>query len=445
MALLGTLRTVIVAIAAICVVFAVSVYGCLVTPLRLLRCGTWRGRRMYRDCMAVVQGWWLSACSLCLPAQRMVVRGDVHSLTSNHRPKVFIMNHQTDTDWLYLWFLAHHLGVAGRVKIMLKAALVSVPILGWGLRHLEFLPVRRRWDEDKGPLNAWLKSFCDDGFPLWLLMFPEGTTAHVEAVQKSAKFGAETGRHTGHKLLLLPRYRGFEACIEGLAKAAKTPDDLPEIVDLTTAFGGYSGEVPTYDQGYTRRVDKGVPNWASLLTGERASECHMRVKTYQYEEIAKAGGAQAWLDALWIRKELAMSDFVEQQQFLAPDPAPTIGMPAVSVAEVANRNEGRGEGEGGDESVVKSAAKGVESAPSGSSGTGTAAAPTSGFHDEVTWVESGSFLAMFLMLSAAAFGICALVAAGGLAWHSLGMVPDLVRGLVQAVVPGAMPEEAFEA
>lgn len=54
-----------------------------------------------------------------------------------------------DADWWYCWEFARALGLHGRLKIILKADLRNIPVVGWGMRQFEFLFLDRNWQADK--------------------------------------------------------------------------------------------------------------------------------------------------------------------------------------------------------------------------------------------------------------------------------------------------------
>lgn len=58
----------------------------------------------------------------------------------------------------------------------------------------------------------------------------------------SQDFAEKSGRPK-FELVMSPRVRGLEACINALQ------DAKPDIVDITIAYDSYSGEVPTWEMG----------------------------------------------------------------------------------------------------------------------------------------------------------------------------------------------------
>ncbi|WJX51517.1 1-acyl-sn-glycerol-3-phosphate acyltransferase 4 [Trifolium repens] len=84
-------------------------------------------------------------------------------------------NHRTEVDWMYLWYLALQKGCIGYIKYILKSSLMRLPIFGWAIHILEFIPVERKWEADESNMRRMLSTFKDPQDPLWLTIFPEGT------------------------------------------------------------------------------------------------------------------------------------------------------------------------------------------------------------------------------------------------------------------------------
>lgn len=92
------------------------------------------------------------------------------------KERVLLMaNHRTEVDWMYLWDLAIRKGSLGYIKYLLKSSLMKLPIFGWGFHVLEFIPLWRNWEVDEPNLRRMLSTFTDPDYPLWLVLFPEGT------------------------------------------------------------------------------------------------------------------------------------------------------------------------------------------------------------------------------------------------------------------------------
>ena len=62
--------------------------------------------------------------------------------------------------------------------------------------------------------------------------------AHVS----TQEFAVKNGRPT-FDMLISPRVRGMEGCMEGLRTSK------PDILDCTICYQSYTGEIPTWDMG----------------------------------------------------------------------------------------------------------------------------------------------------------------------------------------------------
>ncbi|TPX39233.1 succinate---CoA ligase (ADP-forming) [Synchytrium endobioticum] len=102
--------------------------------------------------------------------------------------QLIISNHQTYTDWIYIWCLAALFGAPGDIKIVLKESLKHVPIFGWGMIFFEFLFLKRKMAEDKDGFHRVIARAMKDSVPLHLLLFPEGTVLTNDTRNKSHAF-----------------------------------------------------------------------------------------------------------------------------------------------------------------------------------------------------------------------------------------------------------------
>ncbi|KAE9029183.1 hypothetical protein PR003_g2964 [Phytophthora rubi] len=280
-----------------CINFLQFCLWCLVRPF---------DKPLYRRLMgSVAQALWVDVTSTSFPQTKLSVSGELP--TDPTRPVILIANHQVDADWWYIWQAARHQHAAGNIKIVLKDQLKYLPIIGWGMRLFQFLFLRRRIDEDAAHIKKYMGGLIADDFPFWLVLFPEGTTIHSEYVTKSQAFAAREGRPKLERVLL-PRTTGMQIILDAVA------DTKPDIYDLTLAFPSYSGEVPTFDMGYGRKVDTEVPSMKSLLAGKApVGRVAMHSRKFSYEDAAT--DLQGFLDARWKEKEERMNYFIEHQKF----------------------------------------------------------------------------------------------------------------------------------
>jgi len=154
---------------------------------------------------------------------------------------VLISNHQLYTDWVFLWWAAYTSGRHGHIFIVLKESIKYIPLLGPGMMFFSFIFLSRKWEADKPRLQHRLKklqlatqSFLSgsNGMdPMWLLIFPEGTTLCTNGRDASSKWAAKSGvedlRNT-----LIPRSRGLWFCLDELKNSVEY------IYDCTLSYEG---------------------------------------------------------------------------------------------------------------------------------------------------------------------------------------------------------------
>lgn len=204
---------------------------------------------------------------------------------------LLIANHRTEVDWMYLWDLALRKGCLGHIKYILKSSLMKLPIFGWGFHVLEFIPVERKWEIDEPILSKMLSTLSDREDPLWLTVFPEGTDFTEKKCERSQKFASENGLPL-LKNVLLPKIKGFHACLENLRVS------LDAVYDLSIA---YKNRCPTF-------MDN--------VFGLEPSEVHIHVRRILLEEIPTSEKETTkWLMDTFQLKDQLLSDFIANGHF----------------------------------------------------------------------------------------------------------------------------------
>ncbi|KAL3614133.1 putative 1-acyl-sn-glycerol-3-phosphate acyltransferase 5 [Castilleja foliolosa] len=201
------------------------------------------------------------------------------------RRVLLIANHRTEVDWMYLWDLALRKGFEGYVKYILKSSLMKLPVFGWVFHVMEFIPVERKWETDESRMYEMLSSFRDPIDPLWLAIFPEGTDFTEQKCARSQKYAYENGLPI-MKNVLLPKTKGFYACLENLR------DSLDAVYDITI---GYRHNCPSF-------LDNAF--------GVDPSEVHIHVRRICLSEIPKSEDQiLSWLMNAFKLKDRMLSDF----------------------------------------------------------------------------------------------------------------------------------------
>ncbi|KAF2354040.1 Phospholipid/glycerol acyltransferase [Trinorchestia longiramus] len=151
---------------------------------------------------------------------------------------LIIMNHTYEVDWLMGWMVANKAGVLGAAKVFVKKMMQYVPTIGWAWRCSDIIFLSRNWEHDKAVMQNQIKEFYDYPYPVWMLLFAEGTRFTPQKHAASMEFARERGL-TELKRHLIPRTRGFIQCAQSLK------GHFPVIYDVTVAFNTKEGADPT--------------------------------------------------------------------------------------------------------------------------------------------------------------------------------------------------------
>src|SRR3989338_2965481 len=114
--------------------------------------------RVYGDRLG---SWWAQIPAfLCnyIYGINLVVTGD--PLDKNDKASIFISNHTTLFDWLFLWDFFLRQQRLLYEKIVLKGSLKSLPFFGWSMQAMKFIFVARNKGVDLPHLRDMLNSFA---------------------------------------------------------------------------------------------------------------------------------------------------------------------------------------------------------------------------------------------------------------------------------------------
>ncbi|EQC42344.1 hypothetical protein SDRG_00082 [Saprolegnia diclina VS20] len=263
------------------------------------------GRARIRRCIAaycLVD--WVDLLSVLFPVATLTLSGDAPRTATAATPIVLVANHQVDADWWYLQQYVRLVGAVPQLKLCMKSSLAYVPCMGWTMALLEFLFLRRDLVHDKPHVQQYMESFVEDAFPVWLMLFPEGTTIHTECVTKSQAFATAQGRPTLERVLL-PGAAGLQLLLDAYANT----DVKPEIYDITIGYPSYAGEVPTYEMAATStRVCPPCNGWSRAM-GRRSCICTSRATPLQPSPATIVG----FLDRQWSQKEHWLAHFAQHE------------------------------------------------------------------------------------------------------------------------------------
>lgn len=256
------------------------------------------------------------------------------------RKSVIIANHQIYTDWVFIWWLTSTANLAGKVYIMLKKSLESIPVLGFGMKNYKFIFMSRRWEQDRltlhnslgvldansrgvGPLSgkAPVRQDADgelfwdttsvnehnESWPYCLILFPEGTNLSPVTRQKSLNYANKIGKKPFQNVLL-PHATGARHSL------LKLRPSLEVIYDITI---GYSG---------VRKEDYGEAIYKLnnvIFKGESPKLVDMHIREYNINDIPIDDEQKFadWLYDVWAEKDELMNIYYEKGRFdLDPEP-----------------------------------------------------------------------------------------------------------------------------
>lgn len=231
-------------------------------------------------------GWTVDAAR-ALHGVEIIVTGDDVPSREN---AIVVANHQQMPDITFLMRLAQQKGRLGDLKWFVKYPLKFVPGVGWGLNFLDALFVKRDWAKDRASIERTFAHIKDNGVPLWLVMFAEGTRVTPEKLESSRAYAREHGwPELDH--LLVPRTKGFVAAVHGLRGHADAVYDIAI---------GYEQGVPTlwqYARGFSRRA-------------------HLHVRRHALDALPTTDeGLSDWLLERWREKDALLASYYETGTF----------------------------------------------------------------------------------------------------------------------------------
>lgn len=257
---------------------------------------------------------------------------------------IFISNHQIYTDWVFLWWLTSTANLAGKVYIILKKSLESIPILGYGMKNYKFIFMSRKWHYDRltlrnslgvidansrgvGPISGrspvredpdgeiyWDTISLNErqeNWPYCLILFPEGTNLSPTTRQRSVNFANKIGKNTFENVLL-PHATGLRQSL------LKLRPSLDVLYDITIGYSGVKKE--EYGESIYKLVNV-------IFRGKSPNLVDMYLRAYQLNEIPMDDEHEFadWLYDVWAEKDKLMNTYYAKGTFDSdPEPDHTI-------------------------------------------------------------------------------------------------------------------------
>lgn len=142
---------------------------------------------------------------------------------------IVLGNHQSYIDVPVLWMWASPLKTIGWMKWFVKDEFKFVPGLGWGLKFVQGIFVKRNWSRDADSIKETFKILMGADIPFWITIFPEGTRMKAKKYSASQLYSKRRGS-TVFQHVLFPRPKGVWASIQGVKSK------LSAVYDFSIAF-----------------------------------------------------------------------------------------------------------------------------------------------------------------------------------------------------------------
>lgn len=213
--------------------------------------------------------WWENVVFIMRKIQRIKVEFTGDSIPKNEHAMI-ISNHQSMIDIpAILCFVSKEKRLFD-LKWFVKDILKYVPILGWGMKFLNFVFLKRDWIKDQKKIKKTFQHITENKIPIWLISFVEGTRISKDKVKKCQEFCRKTNKPVFNHVLL-PKTKGFVSTINGLQER------LDAVYDLTI--------------GYPQKI----PNITQLFTGG-CMNIHLHIRRFPMSKVPSCPKkAQIWL------------------------------------------------------------------------------------------------------------------------------------------------------
>lgn len=107
-----------------------------------------------------------------------------------------------------------------------------------------YFMLTRKWEYDQAEITKLLDYFADQGYPLQIMLFPEGTNLSENTRQKSHAYADSVGApHTDY--VLLPRVTGFVYLVRVAEIAFCWEHCVADTVDRRNGFAATSARFKT--------------------------------------------------------------------------------------------------------------------------------------------------------------------------------------------------------
>lgn len=214
---------------------------------------------------------------------------------------IIVMNHTYEVDWLMGWIVSDRAGVLGAAKVFVKKMMQYIPTVGWAWKASDAIFLERNWEKDKSIMTSQIREFFDYPYPVWMLLFAEGTrftpSKHAASMEFARKRGLpELKRH------LIPRTRGFIQCIQSVK------GQFPAIYDVTVGFN---------------EREAAEPSLLNMLRGNKVLG-ELYVRRIPIDEIPEDDeGLSQYLHEMYRIKDKLLDSYINTGSFTAENDLPS--------------------------------------------------------------------------------------------------------------------------
>lgn len=158
---------------------------------------------------------------------RIAITGD--ALQDNNF--VIIVNHQSNNDSILVHYWAAMYNKSKHIRVLYKSSLATIPVFGYIMRNMNYIPVSRAWKNDKDVLDHLIREF--DQYQR-ILIYPEGTRFSEKKKLASIKYALENNLPIMNNTLV-PRVKGFNLILEKTRWTHENPITVP-VYDVTLVY-----------------------------------------------------------------------------------------------------------------------------------------------------------------------------------------------------------------
>lgn len=174
------------------------------------------------------------------------------------------------------------------------------------MRFFEFIFLARKWKIDRPRISSNLSRAMQDGTPLWLLVFPEGTVITENTKRITGEYAKKHDITFNAKNVILPRSTGLYHIIRCLQSRSDY------LFDITIGYSGLDQKSIPFDAYPPEKV---------FFEGNGPAAIHMHVNKFKISDIPGISSEvaledeectiefQEWLKLRFEEKDILLQDF----------------------------------------------------------------------------------------------------------------------------------------